>query len=48
MVVGEKDGEFTILQLQMAGDRELKAYKASLTGGHLRAVICGDYMRHRG
>lgn len=46
LVVGEKDGELSIVKLERAQDAELKAYKASTPGGHLRAVISGDYMAY--
>jgi hypothetical protein len=45
LMLGEKSGELNIIQL-MAGTT-LTVRKSTSTGGHIRAVICGDYMNNR-
>lgn len=45
LVLGEKSGELNIIQILTSP--ALIARKSASTVGHIRAVICGDYMEHR-
>lgn len=45
LVVGQKTGDFSIVKIGFEGG-ELKMKKSRSTIGHLRAVICADFMRY--
>jgi WD40 repeat protein len=47
MVLGEKTGELSIIEIVPQG-HSVRFWKSSSANGHLRAVICGDFMRYGG
>jgi WD40 repeat protein len=46
LLIGEKSGEFNILELRMETN-SIQVLKSTNTSGHLRPVICGDHIHYK-